>query len=66
MTWIQAIQKWRAISPDNQRAIRLSHVPAKVAHSMAFEGEPVDQKILEAKLASLITPQGTLKPRLGV
>lgn len=66
MTWIQAIQKWQALPPDRQRAIRLSHIPAKVARSMAFEGEPVDQKMLEAKLASLITPQGILKPRLGV
>ena len=66
MTWIQSIQKWQAISPDNQRAIRLSHVPAKVARSMTFEGEPVDQKMLEAKLASLITRQGTSKPRLAV
>ena len=61
MTWIQAIQRWQTLSPDNQRAIRLSHVPTKVARSMAFEGEPVDLKMLEAKLASLIMPQGTLK-----
>lgn len=56
MDWKQVIQNWRKLSPEEQRRIRLSRIPRKVVRSMAFEGEPVDQKMLEAKLARRTTP----------
>lgn len=59
MTWTQAIHRWRALPPEQRREIRLSHVPTRVARSMAFEGEPVDRKMLETALASRITRPGS-------
>lgn len=53
MNWITAIHQWRHLSPEQQRQIRRRRVPRKVARSMAFEGEPVSQKMLEAELDHL-------------
>ncbi len=53
MNWIKAIERWRALSPEEQRQIRLKNLPRKVARSMAFEGEPVDEAMLEEFLAQL-------------
>lgn len=48
--WEQIVERWRALSPEEQLRIRLSRIPRRVARSMAFEGEPVDEKMLEAEL----------------
>ena len=53
MDWKQAIEHWRRLTPKEQRRIRLASLPRKVARSMAFEGEPVDQRILEGELDRL-------------
>ena len=50
MDWKQAILNWRKLPPEEQRRIRLSRIPRKVARSMAFAGEPVDQAMLEVAL----------------
>lgn len=53
MNWIEAIRRWRRLTPQQRRAIRLANLPRKVARSMAFEGEPVDQAMLETELARI-------------
>ncbi len=50
MNWKQAIARWRKLPPEEQDRIRLARLPRKVARSMAFEGEPVDQRMLEREL----------------
>ena len=53
MDWKQTIEHWRNLTPEEQARIRLASLPRKVARSMAFEGEPVDQRILERELDRL-------------
>jgi len=53
MNWKQAIERWRALPPEEKARIRLARLPRKVARSMAFEGEPVDQRMLERELDRL-------------
>jgi hypothetical protein len=59
MNWVAAIDHWRSLPPEQQRRIRLARLPRKVARSMAFEGEPVDQKILEQELVRLTRQHDT-------
>ena len=53
MDWKRTIERWRNLTPEEQARIRLASLPRKVARSMAFEGEPVDQRILERELDRL-------------
>jgi len=53
MDWKHAIARWRSLPQEEQARIRLASLPRKVARSMAFEGEPVDQRILERELDRL-------------
>ena len=59
MDWKQAIEHWRRLTPQEQGRIRLANLPRKVARSMAFEGEPVDQAMLERELDRLAGPPAT-------
>ncbi|WP_296699325.1 hypothetical protein [Thiocapsa sp. UBA6158] len=52
--WKQIVSDWRKLTPEERRRIRLSRIPRKVARSMAFEGEPVDEKMLEEELQRLM------------
>ena len=63
MNWIDAIKHWRSLSPAEQRRRALANLPRKVARSMAFEGEPVDQAMLEAELNRLRQRHATSTPR---
>jgi len=58
MNWVQAVQKWRKLTPQQQRQARLKRLPRKVARSMAFEGEPVDEKMLQQELEHLVRRRG--------
>jgi hypothetical protein len=51
MDWKQAIQRWQALPPEEQSRLRRLRIPRNVAESMAFEGEPVDLRMLEAEHA---------------
>jgi hypothetical protein len=62
MNWIEVILQWRGLSPEQQRQIRRRRLPRKVARSMAFEGEPVSQQMLEAKLDRLTRQHASLAP----
>lgn len=53
MNWVQAIQNWRRVPLEEQRRIRIARLPNKVARSMAFEGEPVEERMLEEELVRL-------------
>lgn len=53
MDWKQTIERWRNLTAEEQARIRLASLPRKVARSMAFEGEPVDQRVLERELDRL-------------
>jgi hypothetical protein len=59
MNWKQVTERWQKLPPEEQLRIRLARIPHKVARSMAFEGEPVDEKMLEAELKRLTTPPAT-------
>jgi hypothetical protein len=50
MDWNEAIRQWRAL-PEAEQQRRRATIPRKVARSMAFEGEPVDLALLEARHA---------------
>lgn len=59
MNWVHAIQNWRQVPLEEQRRIRLARLPKKVARSMAFEGESVEQQMLEEELVRLTQPLDT-------
>ncbi len=50
MDWQIIIEQWRKLPAAEQQRVRLAAIPRKVARSMAFAGEPVDQEMLEAEL----------------
>ncbi len=62
----RAIQKWRALTPEAQRRLRLLAIPDKVARSMAFEGEPVSKVWVEAQRSRLLPLLATSKPPKAV
>lgn len=63
--WKSAIDRWRSLSPAEQRRIALARLPGKVARSMAFAGEPVDEAMLEAELERLMKGAGTSSRQPG-
>ncbi len=48
MDWKEAIRQWRALPEAEKQRRRWDSIPGSVARSFAFEGEPVDQAMLEA------------------
>lgn len=62
MDWREAIRHWRSLPADEQRRRRLENLPRKVARSCAFEGEPVDQAMLEAELVRLLAQRAPSVP----
>jgi len=48
-SWKRVTERWQSLTPEEQLYVRLSRIPRKVARSMAFEGEPVDERMLEAE-----------------
>jgi len=56
MDWRQAIERWSSLPPEERARIRRDRIPLNVAESMAFEGEPVALKMMEAELARFDTP----------
>lgn len=61
--WKSAIERWRSLPPAEQRRIALARLPGKVARSMAFAGEPVDEAMLEAELERLLKAAGLSESR---
>ncbi len=64
MNWIQNIARWRSLTPEAKLRRRWEAIPADVAQSMAFEGEPVSLETIRATL-DRIEPPALLKPPTG-
>ena len=64
MNWIQNIAHWRSLTPEAKLRRRWETIPADVAQSMAFEGEPVPLEIIRATL-DRIEPPALLKRPAG-
>jgi hypothetical protein len=56
VNWIQNIAQWRRLSPEARLRHRWAAIPADVAQSMAFEGEPVPLEIIRATLDRIEPP----------
>ena len=52
--WQESVRRWRNLPPDEQLRISLRRIPRKVARSMAFEGQPADERMLETELEKLL------------
>jgi hypothetical protein len=61
MSYVETIQRWRNLPPEQQRQLRWRAIPKQVADSMAFEGEPVDLEWL-TKLHLKTPPPAGSKP----
>ena len=62
MNWIQNIAQWRDLSPEAKLRRRWEAIPADVAQSMAFEGEPVPMERIRATLAQIEPPALLKRP----
>ena len=49
--WMEAIERWRSLSPEERRRRHVEAIPRHVANSMAMEGEPVNEARIRARLA---------------
>jgi hypothetical protein len=51
-----AVRRWRAAhpTPETRREAYLRSLPRQVAEWMAFEGEPVDMRMLERHLVRIL------------
>ena len=62
--WIEAVERWRALSPEERRHRHLEAIPRHVANSMAMEGEPVKEAWIQGRLAhSIQLPATSKRPR---
>ena len=61
MDALEIIRRWRALPEAEKHRRRWASIPRSVARSMALEGEPVDQAMLEAEHARRPMPPVTLK-----
>jgi hypothetical protein len=64
--WQEDVRRWRQLPSEEQLRISLRRIPRKVARSMAFEGEPVDERMLEAELERILASRDVpirLQPR---
>jgi hypothetical protein len=56
--WQANIRRWRELPPEERLRISLRLIPRKVARSMAFAGQPVDEQMLKDELERLLAPLG--------
>ena len=59
--WMEAVERWRRLSPEERRRRHLEAIPRHVANSMAMEGEPVNEAWIRGRLARRIQPPVTSK-----
>lgn len=64
MSSIEAIRRWRALTPERKMQLRWEAIPLNVARSMAFEREPVDIQTIRAIHAET-EPPALLKQHLA-
>lgn len=58
MDWLANMQAWQALPPEVRRAQAWAQIPASVAASMAFEGEPVPLDWIQALHDQCPAPNG--------
>jgi hypothetical protein len=56
--WQANVRRWRELPPEERLHISLRLIPRKVARSMAFAGQPVDEQMLKDELERLLAPLG--------
>lgn len=61
VNWLAKMQAWQALPQETRQAQAWAQVPASVAASMAFEGEPVSRQHLE-ELHRRTETRGSSKP----
>ena len=52
--WMEAVERWRGLSPEERWRRHIEAIPRHVANSMAMEGEPVDETWVRERLARRI------------
>jgi hypothetical protein len=62
MTWKNNIHRWRQLSPQEQRRLRLRSSPTQVWQSMLFEREQVSLSWLQARHKRLLQQQDSSIP----
>lgn len=62
MNWTQNIALWRSLPAETKLRRRWEAIPADVAESMAFEGEPVPLETIRATLDRIEPPAGLKLP----
>ena len=60
--WMQAIERWRLLRPEERLRRHWQAIPRHVANSMAMEGEPVAESVIRARLADRNREIEALKP----
>ena len=63
MSWIENVNNWRQLPPEEKLLRRWKAIPLDVAQSMAFEKEPVEIGRLQEILSQIGLPD-SLRPRL--
>jgi hypothetical protein len=56
VNWIQNVVHWRSLTAEAKLRLRWEAIPADVAESMAFEGEPVSVETIRAVLDRIEPP----------
>lgn len=64
-SWIEAVEYWRSLPPEEKQRRRLEAIPRHVANSMAMEGEPVDEEWIRERLARHIRWKNQQAPTSG-
>ena len=49
--WMQTIERWRLLPPEERPHRHWQAIPRHVANSMAMEGETVAESVIRARLA---------------
>lgn len=49
--WMQAIERWRLLPPEERLRRNWQAIPRHVANFMAMEGEPLSESVIRARLA---------------
>ena len=60
--WMEAVQRWRELPPEEQRRRHLEAIPRHVANSMAMEGEPVNETWIRRLARRIQAPAASKRP----
>ena len=60
--WMEAVQLWRELPPEERRRRHLEAIPRHVANSMAMEGEPVNETWIRSLARRIQAPATSRRP----